>query len=243
MIEKKIHFCWFGGGKQNLLIRRCLASWQYYLKDFEYVLWDENRFDPMSHPFTADAYKMKKYAFVADFVRMKALFEEGGIYLDTDVEVKKDFDDLLSSNFFIGSEAPEKFSTAVIGAKRGHWLPQYMLDFYDKTEFVKNDIKSLVNVNHVSKALIDKGFSNSDEIQHIKGDTIYPLGVFSEGGRKLFVTNRSSYATHLYIGSWKDGKNRAFLRKSFRYARKRLLLDVESLLKLAYYKLAPRRQA
>ena len=188
-------------------------------------------------PFTASAYKAKKYAFVADFVRMKALFEEGGIYFDTDVEVKKSFDNLLAANFFIGFETEESFCTAVIGAKQGHWLPKHMLEFYDKAEFKSNKIKSLVNVNHVSRALILRGFLGNNEFQQISDDIVYPLGVFSEGGKKLFVRNKKSYATHLYIGSWKDKKNRNPLRKAFKYLRKRFLVDFESVLKLASYRL------
>lgn len=92
MIPKIIHYCWFGKGKKNRLIKRCIRSWKKRMPDYEIICWNEDNFDYTSVPFVKEAYEQKKWAFVADYVRLYALFHYGGIYLDTDSEVYKSFD-------------------------------------------------------------------------------------------------------------------------------------------------------
>ena len=96
MIPRKIHYCWFGHGEMPQITKDCIDSWHKYMPDWEYKLWNEDNFDVNRILYTKEAYKAKKYAFVSDYVRLIALLNEGGVYLDTDVEVFKSFDDLLS---------------------------------------------------------------------------------------------------------------------------------------------------
>lgn len=102
MIPKILHYCWFGGKPMPKLEKRCMESWQRMLPEYKIMRWDETTFDVYSHPFTAAAYKAKKYAFVADYVRLYALQQYGGIYLDTDIEIVKPFDNLLHYSAFGG---------------------------------------------------------------------------------------------------------------------------------------------
>ena len=104
MIPKIIHYCWFGRGEMPQLAKDCIASWQKYMPDWEYRLWTEDNFDVNQIPYTKEAYDAKKYAFVSDYVRLWVLCNEGGLYLDTDVEVFKPFDDLLCHRTFAGFE-------------------------------------------------------------------------------------------------------------------------------------------
>ena len=97
LIPKKIHYVWVGGSKKSKDIKKCMNSWKKYLGDYEIIEWNENNFDIDKHHFTREAYKAKKWAFVSDYIRAKILYEEGGIYLDTDVILLNSFDKVLSS--------------------------------------------------------------------------------------------------------------------------------------------------
>ena len=104
MIPKIIHLCWLSGDPYPPKIAKCLKTWEKFLPDYEVVLWDTQRFDLNSSLWVKQAFEKKKYAFAADYIRFYALFHIGGIYLDSDVEVLKSFDDLLDLPYFIGAE-------------------------------------------------------------------------------------------------------------------------------------------
>ena len=92
-IPKIIHYGWFGGKKKSRFILNCISSWKKHLPDYEIIEWNETNFDICAHPFACGAYKAGKYAFVSDYVRVYTIYHYGGIYFDTDIEVKKDFTD------------------------------------------------------------------------------------------------------------------------------------------------------
>ena len=105
MIPKKTHYCWFGGAELPELAKRCISSWHQHMPDWEYVLWNEESFDISKAPtYVQEAYAAKKFAFVSDYVRLFALEQQGGVYLDTDVEVLKSYQPLLEHCAFIGFE-------------------------------------------------------------------------------------------------------------------------------------------
>ncbi|MEX6501454.1 glycosyltransferase family 32 protein [Pseudomonas zhanjiangensis] len=219
MIERKIHYCWFGGRPLPLQAKRCLASWAYYLPDYKVVRWDEQSFDVHSHPFTAAAYAAGRYAFVADYVRMLVLQRHGGIYLDVDVEMCGRFDGLLEQRFFIGLEDSKRFATSVIGAVAGHWLPAHMLEFYDSAVFDDGRLAELVNVNEVSRALLARGFSGEGGCEVIDRDQVLPVGVFS-AARRGTAGQSKPIARHLYAGSWRSRDKKGLLSNSWRWLRK-----------------------
>ena len=103
MIPKIIHYCWFGGNEKNPEILECIASWKKYLPDYEIKEWSEKDLEKVDNAYVKEAYQTKKWAFVSDYFRLYALYHEGGIYFDTDVEVKKSFNEFLNLSFFIGS--------------------------------------------------------------------------------------------------------------------------------------------
>ncbi len=219
MIAKKIHYCWFGGKRMPLLARRCLASWAYRLSDYEVVRWDESNVDVNAHPFTAAAYAAGRYAFVADYVRMQVLAREGGIYLDTDVEVLTAFDGILDNDFFIGLEWDDRFGTSVIGATSGHWLPHAMLAYYDRERFDESRLSELVNVNEVSRLLIAKGFAGVGHEQLLGRDRVFPTGIFADP-RHQATSSAQSIARHLYAGSWRNRGHKGLLSRAWRALRK-----------------------
>jgi Glycosyltransferase sugar-binding region containing DXD motif len=104
MIPRKIHYCWLSGEPFPESIQSCMASWKAVMPDYEWVRWDESRFDVRSVPFVEEAYQARKWAFAADYIRLHALYEEGGIYLDTDVIVKQRFDRFIADRFFSSVE-------------------------------------------------------------------------------------------------------------------------------------------
>ena len=101
MISKIIHYCWFGGNPLPPLALECIASWKKFLPDYEIIQWNESNFDVNMIPYTAEAYKQKKYAFVSDFARFWIVYKYGGLYFDTDVEVVKPLNDIIAKGNFI----------------------------------------------------------------------------------------------------------------------------------------------
>lgn len=134
MIPKKIHYCWLSGDEYPPLIKHCIDTWKQVLPDYELVLWDTNRFDINSVPWVKEAYEAKKYAFAADYIRLYSVYTEGGIYLDSDVEMLKTFNDLLHYDSFIGFEASTGgVEAAIFGAEAGcEWCSKAMEFYHDK---------------------------------------------------------------------------------------------------------------
>lgn len=119
MIPKIIHYCWFGRNPYPEKVQYCIESWRKYLPDYEFKLWNEDSFDINTSAFVREAYENQRYAFVSDYVRVFALYTQGGIYLDTDIEVKKDFKDLLDNKLLLGTDDSGAL-TAFMAAEKNH---------------------------------------------------------------------------------------------------------------------------
>ena len=113
MIPKKIHYCWFGGNPLPETVQRCINSWRKFCPDYEIIEWNESNYNIHKIPFIAEAYDAKKYAFVSDYARLDIIYNEGGIYLDTDVELIRSLDTLLSNNSFMGMEFAGQVATGL----------------------------------------------------------------------------------------------------------------------------------
>lgn len=146
MIPKKIHFCWLSGEEYPPLIQYCINTWKQFLPDYEIVLWDTKRFDINSVAWVKEAFEAKKYAFAADYIRFYALYTEGGIYLDSDVEILKTFTPLLECKSFIGFEAAtEMVEAAIVGSESGMEWCKKILDFYTTKHFSpKMDVSNIL---------------------------------------------------------------------------------------------------
>ena len=154
-IPRIIHYCWFGGKEKPEIVKRCIKSWKDILVDYEIKEWNESNFDINSNLFVKQAYEAGKFAFVSDFVRVNALYNYGGIYLDTDVEVFKSFDDLLDNDSFWGFEEKNYIATSTIGCKKGNKLIKEFLSKYDDKKFIfENGQENLeTNVSIVSEII------------------------------------------------------------------------------------------
>lgn len=118
MIPKIIHLCWLSDNDYPPKIKRCLKSWQKYLPEYKIMLWDTKRFNLDESIWVKQAFTKKKYAFAADYIRFYALYNYGGIYLDSDVEVLKNFDDLLQFPYFMGTEKAGTIEAAILERKK-----------------------------------------------------------------------------------------------------------------------------
>jgi hypothetical protein len=139
MIPRIIHYCWLSGDPFPSKIKKCITSWKKHLKDYEFKLWDTRSFDLNSSLWVKQAFECKKYAFAADYIRVYALYHFGGIYLDSDVEVLKSFDDLLSFPYFACTEGNNFIEAGAFGSEaKQEWLKE-CLDYYVEKEFIKSD--------------------------------------------------------------------------------------------------------
>ena len=207
MIPKKIHYCWFGGNKKPKAIEKCINSWKEVLSDYEIIEWNESNFDINSNKFIKEAYNLKKYAFVSDFVRLYALYNFGGIYLDTDVEVFKKFDCFLNEESFWGFEEKNRIATSTIGCKKGNKLIKEFLDSYKNRSFISEDgeIDVTPNVCTITELIVKYGGILNGEYQKINGiATIYEQEYFSPYDYINCYMKKTSntYAVHHFYKSW-----------------------------------------
>lgn len=170
-IPSIIHYCWFGGGEKPEIVQKCIDSWKRNLPEYEIIEWNENNFDIECNLYVKEAYDAKKFAFVSDYVRVYVLYKFGGIYLDTDVEVFKPFDNMLHHDSFWGFEQENYIATSTIGAMKGNKLIKTFLDSYEGKEFIKEDGNhdELTNVAIVTNILKNAGLKLNGEYQEISG--------------------------------------------------------------------------
>lgn len=209
MIPKRIHYCWFGRGPMPEQARKCIESWHKLMPDYEYKLWNEDNFDINVSLYVKQAYEAKKYAFVSDFVRLWALKNEGGIYLDTDVEVFKPFDNLLEQKAFAGFEGSKHLplGTCVMASEaNGEWVSE-MLEAYTGRRFVKPDEANdlTTNVQFISGLMQADGFVQNGLEQSYKDLHIYPAVYFSPRHTTgEYIRTENTYSDHLGLGSWAE---------------------------------------
>lgn len=216
MISKIIHYCWFGKQPLPEKLRKCVDSWGKYLPDYEFVEWNEERFNVESTAWTKQAYSLGKYAFVSDYVRLKALYEYGGIYLDTDVEVVKRFDSFLAHEAFGGFETQNTITTGVIGASKGNPIIKQFLDSYEHTSFILPDgtLNNNSNVLRFTSILQEYGLTLNNKRQNVGGFEIYPKTYFCplDVWHYKDITE-NTYAIHYFEGSWLDEKTKKRIKK------------------------------
>ena len=226
MIPKVIHYCWFGGAEFSPLAKKCIASWKKYCPDYEIIQWNENNY-PINEKcqFVRDAYHYKKWAFVSDYARLDIIYNYGGIYLDTDVEMIKKPDELLQSGLgYMGFSDPDIVADGLgFAAERGSTLIREMMDMYndikfsltDMSKFTCPEINTAVLVKHGLK--LDNTYQIIDNMRILPMEYLCPINLHS--GEKYFSNNTLSI--HHFSGSWMPESERR--RMKFFQGIKRIL--------------------
>ena len=181
MIPKTIHYCWFGRGAKPKLVLKCIESWHKFLPDYTFVEWNEDNFDLSQNAFVRQAYAHRNFAFVSDYVRAKALYENGGVYFDTDVEVLGSFDAFLHHRFFVGFEEKNFVGTCVMGAEKGCALLHDYMTHYESTPYANPDgsVYTDTNVVLLTRMFEQMGFARDNTFQEKDGVAVYPREWFS----------------------------------------------------------------
>ena len=204
-IPKIIHYCWFGNNEMSELSLRCLESWKKHLPDYTFMKWNESKIDINQNEYIKEAYENKKFSFVADYTRVYALYNYGGIYLDLDVELKNPFDRFLTNSMFFSFEDSHHVSTAIIGSQKNHFFLKEILDYYNQAKF---SLKT--NVDLITQKLCQYGLVENNQYQTICHNeiTVYPNDYFSPlkfGDEVPKITN-NTVCVHLFEGTWQDTK-------------------------------------
>jgi len=212
MIPKIIHYCWFGRGEKPKMAKKCIASWQKFMPDYEIKEWNEENFDVNMIPYTQQAYQAKKYAFVSDFARMWILYNYGGVYFDTDVELIKPIDDIIEKGPFMGYESDGTCGNIFINpglgvaAEKGMSVYRDILDIYYNQNFIMPDCSyNPYAIVPITTDIVKKhGLDDTGEIQIVDGISIYPPDYFNPYDYlvdKLNITENTR-SIHWFAKSW-----------------------------------------
>lgn len=223
MIPKTIHYCWFGGKALPKLARKCMRSWHKYCPDYEIVCWNESNYDISSAPlFVQQAYQAKKWAFVTDYARLQIIYENGGIYLDTDVELIRSLDSLLDNKAYFGFESESTINTGLgFGAEKETPFLKELMEEYNYIPFFLDEGKQNVETCTVrnSKVFIHNGLLPNGEEQVLKnGIRVLPIDRFRpyhDWQGTLNLTSES-FSIHWYNASWQSARYKKEKKESVR---------------------------
>lgn len=242
MIPKIIHYCWFGGNPLPELAIKCIESWKKYLPDYEIKEWNESNFDINCCAYVREAYEAKKWAFVSDYARFWILYQYGGLYFDTDVELIKSIDDLIVKGAFMGCEpwnaAPAlsdiKTKEAAnpglglaaapglgLAAAPGLGLYKEVLDDYECDHFTITEKGGPPTVvERMTKILLRHGLKDDNDIQFIEGIYIYPSEYFCplDYGTGQMTITENTRSIHHYVASWHSNIEKKIIKIQQRYA-------------------------
>lgn len=221
MIPKIIHYCWFGGNPLPELAKKCIDSWKKYCPDYEIKEWNETNFDVECCDYVKEAYKAKKWAFVSDVARLFALVNYGGVYMDTDVEVLKPIDDILSCQAVSGFEAKDRIPTGLMACEKDQPLFVELLKDYDDAHFVKEDgsYDMTTNVERITKVCLKYGLKLDNTLQTVNGFTLFPNDYFcpKDSQTKKLTITKNTYTIHHFDGSWLSEEDKICAKLERRY--------------------------
>lgn len=219
-IPKKIHYCWFGGSPLPKSAVRCINSWKKYCPDYEIIRWDETNFDTGCNAYCAEMLRLKKWAFLTDYVRLKVVYEQGGIYLDTDVQIIRPLDPLVERGPYMGFENTGRVATGLgFAAEKGNAIIRENMAYYEQlTQFT--ELKSCPFIT--TEVLQRHGLTeDTDDIQTVEGMTIYPEEYLCPKNERTGLTKvtKNTYSIHQFDASWFEESWKAGQKKRWREAR------------------------
>lgn len=216
MIPKKIHYCWFGKNPLPEKAEKCIASWKKYCPDYEIIEWNENNIDVFLNDYTKMCYQERKFAFLTDYVRLVVMEKEGGIYLDTDVELCKNLDFLLDTPAYIGFETNKYVNTGMgFGSEPESTVVKAMLAEYDPLLDGKHGVIGCPILN--TKALVRLGLKQNGRLQRLPQVTVYPSDWFNpyDDPTGVLKITSNTVSIHWYSKSWMSKRKiiRSYLTK------------------------------
>ena len=217
MIPKIIHYCWFGGKEIPEKDRKCIESWKKYCPDFQIIQWNEENYDITKNAYMYQAYQAKKWGFVPDYARLDIIYNHGGIYLDTDVELIKSLDDILSNRAVMGFEDGRSVNPGlIIAAEAKHETIFELMDIYKGRDFIKPDGSMDTTPSPImnTERLVKKGLCQNNMKQEVAGITIYPKAVFCPRdyhSGKMKITD-NTISIHWFNASWKTPHQKRMLK-------------------------------
>lgn len=209
MIPKIIHYCWFGENQLSDKDKECISSWKKYLPDYEIIEWNESNFNVNCNNYVREAYNSKKWAYVSDYARFKILYEYGGIYLDTDVELINSIQDIVDKGNFLACESdnPKLVATGLgFGFEKGNLFLKEILNDYEEDHFLSQQTTNSYTtvVERITKILKNKGLKDTSEIICLDNIYIYPKEFFcplNYTTQQMNIT-QNTRSIHWYSGSW-----------------------------------------
>lgn len=218
MIPKIIHYCWLSNDPYPEVIAKCIETWKKHMPDYEFMLWDTKQFDVNSNCYVKQAFESKKYAFASDYIRLYALYHHGGIYLDSDIQVFRTFDNFLNCKSFTGFEKNDAIAAWIFGSEKGNPLFAELLSHYDNRKFIFPDgtFDMTPNVKPVTNTLIRHGLKLNGEYQELDLMTIFPRTFFCPRvpyDDTLDDYSENTYAEHLFNAGWVDTKQKEIMIK------------------------------
>lgn len=221
MIPKKIHYCWFGKNPLPEMARKCIDSWKKYCPDYEIIEWNEDNFDLQYNDYVKEAYAAKKWAFVTDVVRLYALVTEGGIYMDTDVEVLKPLDDFLTLKAFSGFESIDRIPTGIMAAEKEHPLFKELLLDYENAHFINDDgtYNHTTNVTRITNTCLKYGLLLNNTKQTVNEFALFPNDYFCPKNCETLETilTENTYTIHHFDGSWLSEEEKYYIELFAKY--------------------------
>lgn len=216
MIPKKIHYCWFGRGEKSKLFYKCYESWMKFFPDYEIIEWNEDNFDVYSNKYMREAYKEKKYSFVSDYARLEILYNEGGIYFDTDVEVLKKFESSILEHGYLSKETNNTINTGLgFAVSPKNEVIKWLKDSYENEFFIKNNEIDLTTcVERTTKILNENGIIINESLNRIGELNIFAPEYFCGFDIKndcYFITE-NTITVHHYSGSWLNTKSKIIIK-------------------------------
>lgn len=203
MIPKTIHYCWFGKTEKTEDIKRCILSWQKKCPEFTIKEWNESNFDIASSPFTQKMYSEKKWAFVADYVRLHTLVNEGGFYLDTDMLILKDLSPLTNNSCVLGEESVGIISAGMIASTPHHPFIKKCKEFYD------NQTNGLITIPRALTSVF-ADYQDKRGLTVVPPHTFYPFTSETIGNYHGQDLRDDTYGVHLWHYSWGHPLNKFF---------------------------------
>ncbi|WP_026503796.1 glycosyltransferase family 32 protein [Butyrivibrio sp. NC3005] len=219
IIPKKLHYMWLGKKEMPENLKLCIESWRKYCPDYEIIEWNEDNYDFNKHPYMREAYSAGAYGFVPDYARLDILFNEGGIYLDTDVELKRNIDPLLFQDAFCGVEKWQVINFGgCSGAVKGNKAIRRFLYARENLHFIDKDGKQNRNTCgfYDTKVAIDMGYKLDGTTQNVQGMNIYASDYFQPYdymSGNINITDHT-YSVHWFNGGWLDEESRMANQKT-----------------------------